>query len=104
MHQTLLKEVAAQLNQQPHSGGMVNSTAFCHACDASGLPLSHAECFMLGQLLTRRKRNTAGEFLLLVLFVSFRFCFGLCGFPPFEQSRMLRFIYFIFGFLSNFSL
>lgn len=65
MHQSLLKEVAAQLNQQPHSGGMVNSAAFCQACDASGLPLSHAECFMLGQLLTRRKPNTAGESSLL---------------------------------------
>ena len=61
MHQSLLKEVAAQLNQQPHNGGMVNNAAFCQACDASGLPLSHAECFMLGQLLTRRKPNTAGE-------------------------------------------
>jgi hypothetical protein len=59
MHQTLLKEVAAALNSDPHAAGMVSSAAFCRACDASGLPLSHAECFMLGQLLTRRRPSLA---------------------------------------------
>lgn len=60
MHQTLLKEVAAALNGDPHAAGMVSSAAFCRACDASGLPLSHAECFMLGQLLTRRRPHAPG--------------------------------------------
>lgn len=56
MHPSLLKNVAAFLNADKVSNGMVSTPVFIQACEASHLPLSQSECYMLAQLLTRRRQ------------------------------------------------
>jgi hypothetical protein len=61
MHPSLVKNVAAFLNADRISNGMVSSSVFIRASEASHVPLSHAECYMLAQLLTRRRQVPPGQ-------------------------------------------
>lgn len=56
MKPSVVKNVAAFLNADRISNGMVTTAVFVRACDASHVPLSQAECYMLAQLLTRRQQ------------------------------------------------
>jgi hypothetical protein len=56
MHPSLVKNVAAFLNADKVSNGMVSVPVFVRASEASGVPLSQSECYMLAQLLTRRRQ------------------------------------------------
>ena len=57
MHPSLLRNVAAALNAEKGSRGMVSVEVFVRSSEASGVPLSQSECFMLAQLLTRTHRR-----------------------------------------------
>lgn len=54
MHQSLLDAIHALV---PAKDSLVSTEVFCQACQASNMPLSFSECFMLAQLLTRKAKT-----------------------------------------------
>ena len=61
MHPSMLKNVAAFLNADHVSHGMVTTPVFIRASEASSLPLSQESAYMLTKLLTRRRPPVSGR-------------------------------------------